>query len=119
MNFLNHIAPIKIIFTLFALFAWSRAFLSFRQKRFNTKELIFWTFVWAMAVIIVFIPGKSDVLAHLLGIGRGFDAMIFIAIVALFYIVYRLYVKSNENEQIITSLVRKIALMDLKKSKKK
>jgi hypothetical protein len=41
---------------------------------------------------------------------RGFDAMIFIAIIALFYAVYRLYIKANETEQEITEIVRQIAL---------
>lgn len=119
MNFLIHLTPIKIFFTIFALFAWSRAFLQFRAKFMNMKEITFWTFVWAFAIIVVvFIPGKTTLLAHLLGIERGFDAMIFIAVIALLYAVYRLYVKSNENEKIITDLVRQLALKNIEKSSK-
>lgn len=48
---------------------------------------------------------------------RGFDALSFIGIVTLFYIVYRLYIKANENEQVITEFVRRLALKDISKKK--
>jgi len=106
------IAPIKILFTVFVLFAWSRAFLKFRHKSMNSKEIVFWTILWVSITIAIYIPGKTTLLAHLLGMGRGFDAMILIGMITLFYIVYRLYTKVNENEQVITELVRQIALRD-------
>ena len=109
-DFIVSISLIKILLTLFALFAWSRALLRFRDKAINFKELAFWTLVWAFTIIIVFIPGKATVFAQLLGVGRGFDAMVFIAIIALFYAIYRLYVKTNEMEQEMTKLVRQISL---------
>ena len=104
------ISPIEIILTIFALFAWSRAILRFRIKMISQKEFIFWTIVWLSAIMIVFIPGKTTALALLLGMKRGLDAMVFIAIIVLFYTVYRLYVKVNETEIEITKLVRQIAL---------
>lgn len=104
------LSPIKIILTLFAIFAWSRAFLRFKEKTINFKELAFWTLVWVATIAIVYLPGKATVLAKLLGVGRGFDAMVFIAIISLFYAVYRLYVRSNEQEQELTRLIREIAL---------
>jgi hypothetical protein len=113
------IAPIKVIFTIFVIFAWSRAFLKFRNKSMNAKEIVFWTILWVSITVAIFIPGKTTVLAHLLGMDRGFDAMILIAVIALFYAVYRLYTKANENEQVITELVRQIALKDGTSKKRK
>lgn len=104
------ISPIKIIFTLFALFAWSRAFLQFRNKLMNVKEFSFWSLLWLGLIILIFLPGKTTLMARVLGMNRGLDAMFFIAVVALFYSVYRLYSKSNESEREITALIRKIAL---------
>jgi hypothetical protein len=51
--------------------------------------------------------------------GRGFDALAFIAIIALFYAVYRLYSKTNDLEREITELVRQISLRHQIKKKKK
>lgn len=113
-------SPIQILFTLFALFAWSRAILRFRAKQMNQKELAFWSILWLAMIAVVLIPGKTTYLANLLGMGRGFDAMIFIGIIILFYAVYRLYIKANETEQEITEIVRQLALrLDTKKGRAK
>jgi hypothetical protein len=109
-RFLTLITPIRIILTIFALFAWTRVVLRFRDRAVNFKELAFWTLVWLGAIIIIFVPYKTTILAHLLGMERGFDAMALIAIMILFYAVYRLYIKTNETEQEITRLIRQIAL---------
>jgi len=106
------IASVKIIFTLFALFAWSRAILRFQKKLMNAKELVFWSVLWIGLTIFVYIPGKSDLLAKILGMNRGLDAMFFIGIVALFYSNYRLYAKITEHEKEMTNLVRQLALKE-------
>jgi|GEM_PF-258567 len=114
------LSPIKILFSVFALFAWSRAVLRFRAKQMNQKELAFWSFLWLAMIVVVLIPEKTTTLAELLGMERGFDAMTFIAIIALFYSVYRLYIKSNEVDQEITRIVRETALrLDVKKGQAK
>lgn len=107
-------SPIRILLTIFAIFAWTRVVLRFRDKLVNAKELAFWSIIWISAIVIVFIPGKTTALAKILGMGRGFDAMMFMAVIALFYAVYRLYIKMNETDQEITKLVRQIALRDQK-----
>ena len=58
MTFLNSnlsitplsIALIKILFTLFAIFAWSRALIRFYSKDLNIKELIFWLAILSLGV---------------------------------------------------------------------
>ncbi len=118
-NIFHGLALVKTLFTIFALFAWSRAVIRFYAKDLNIKELIFWTLVWLLMIVLVFIPGKTNFFARLLGIDRGNDAMFFLAIVALFYATYRLYVKSNESEKEITRLVRALALKNVFKKKGK
>ncbi|MBM2820497.1 MAG: hypothetical protein HW405_257 [Candidatus Berkelbacteria bacterium] len=117
LNFLGGLALIKIIFTLFAVFAWSRAVIRFYTKDLNLKELFFWSLLWALMIVLVFVPGKTNFLAKMLGMERGNDAMFFLGIVALFYASYRLYVKSNEQEKEITRLVRALALKNIRKQK--
>lgn len=117
MNIHLSLALIKIFFTLFALFAWSRAVIRFYSKDLNLKELIFWSLLWVGMIVLVFIPGKTNFLAKVLGMERGNDAMFFLAIVALFYASYRLYVKANEQEKEITKLVRSLALKNVRRHK--
>ena len=119
MHFFGGLALVKILFTIFAIFAWSRAIIRFNSKDLNFKELIFWSLIWIVMIVLVFIPGKTNFLAKMIGMDRGNDAMFFLAIVALFYTSYRLYVKSNEHEKEMTRLVRNLALKNIKKNKKK
>lgn len=119
MQIFGGLALVKILFTLFAVFAFSRAIIRFNSKDLNFKELIFWSLIWLSMIVLVFIPGKTNFLAKTIGMERGNDAMFFLAIVALFYASYRLYVKSNEHEKEITRLVRNLALKNVKKEKEK
>ena len=115
MNIFGGLALIKIFLTLFALFAWSRVLIRFRAKDLNIKEMIFWSVVWVSIVVLVYIPGKTNFVAKLIGMDRGNDAMFFLAIVGLLYATYRLYVKINEQDKEITKLVRALALKNVKK----
>lgn len=118
LHLFSSLALVKILFTLFALFAWSRALIRFYAKDLNLKELVFWSMLWILLIVLVFVPGKTNFLAKILGMERGNDAMFFLGIVALFYASYRLYVKSNEQEKEITKLVRALALKNVKPAKK-
>lgn len=118
MHILGGLALVKILFTAFALFAWSRAIIRFYSKDLNLKELVFWSVLWIAMIVLVFLPGKTNFLAKVLGMERGNDAMFFLGIIALFYALYRLYVKSNEQEKEITKLVRALALRNVRRKSK-
>jgi len=106
---------IQIIIVLFALFAWSRAFLRFREGKLTRNELIFWSIGWLLVIIIVLLPGTTNILARTFGVGRGADVVVYISIIVLFYLIFKLYVKLDSLEKDITKIVREIALERKKK----
>ena len=63
-----------------------------------------------MVVVLVFLPNTTQILADILGVGRGADLVVYLAIMALFYLQFKLFVKIESVEQEISTLVRKIAL---------
>lgn len=71
-----------------------------------------WLIFWILVVVVVFLPQTTQMLADVLGVGRGVDVVIYIALVALFFLVFKLFVKLESVEQEISQLVRKIALDD-------
>jgi len=95
---------IGIIISLFALFALSRVLLRTRDNSISFRESIFWIIIWVIIVWLTLFPQITDKLSRLVGIGRGIDTAFFIAIILLFYIVFRLYVKIDELDKDITSL---------------
>lgn len=103
---------LKFIVTLFVLFAVSRVILRYRDGSMGIGGAVLWTLVWLGVEVLIWIPKTTDVFAQKIGIGRGADALLFFSIVALFYGLFRVYVKMENIEHEITSLVRAIALRE-------
>lgn len=101
---------IKILITIFVAFAVSRVYLRYRDKSFGIFALVFWSLIWGVVLFFAWLPRSSDAIARILGVGRGVEALLAIAVVGLFYAVFRLYVKLEWIEHEITTFVRKIAL---------
>ncbi len=57
-------------------------------------------------------PQVASWLAIALGVGRGADAIVYVALLALFYILFRIFTRIERIERNITSMVREIALRD-------
>ncbi len=112
----------QLLFSIFILFAISRAILRFKEGKVSFLALIGWVFLWMWVGIIIWIPGVTTHIAKILGIGRGADLIIYGSIVTLFYLIFRIYVKIEDIERQITQIARKIALQKVstvKKSKTK
>ena len=105
----------QILIALFALFAITRVVVRARARDIPTVWAIIWTLVWLGAVVVSVLPQTTDLLAARVGIGRGADLLVYISILALFYLVFRLVVKIESMQQETTKLVRSIALKDLDK----
>ena len=104
---------IQIVLIAFAAFAISRVVLRFRRGGMPLWQLAAWTFFWAMAIVVVLRPETASALARVLGVGRGADVIVYLAVVAAFYLIFRLFAKLEDVERQITRLVRDEALRDL------
>ncbi|PIN86275.1 hypothetical protein COV19_05700 [Candidatus Woesearchaeota archaeon CG10_big_fil_rev_8_21_14_0_10_44_13] len=109
----------KIIVVLFVLFAWSRVFLRFRDRKVSRWEFAFWSLMWIGALVVLFMPAITRPIANLLQIGRGIDVVVYLSIILLFYLVFRIYVKLEEVEQEITKVVSEVSLKKGRGSKGK
>lgn len=109
---------LKIIGVIFIFFVGSRVILRFKDKSISRREFIFWIFLWTGVAILIFNPNISDYAAKFLGIGRGADTIFFLSIVALFYLLFRLYVKIDRLDRDITDLTVKTSKQLRDKEKK-
>ena len=105
----------QIFLSIFLFFALSRVFLRLKSGELTTFSFFFWCFVFGTAIILVLFPGLSGKVAATLGIGRGVDVVIYVSIVLLFYLVFRLYIYLEDLKREITQLISNIALKDDKK----
>ncbi len=102
--------PIQIIVIIFAVFAWSRAVLRFKDGKITLGELVLWSVIWTAVLVVAIIPGLTSSVAGLVGIKRGIDVAVYFSIIILFYLIFRLYVKAETQQHEITKLVRELAL---------
>lgn len=101
----------QIIILVFVLFALSRVFLRWKAHEFGWREALFWTVIWIGVTVVVLIPSTVNVLSRALGLGGDpINALIYLSIVALFYLMYRIHVKQEKINHDLTMLVRTISL---------
>ena len=104
---------IQLFILVFALFAITRTIFQFRQGVLTIAWLLFWIVFWIIAGFVAVLPQTTDVVARFVGVGRGADVVIYFSLVALFYLIFRVYVKIEQVEGEITRLVRKLAMDDI------
>ncbi|MBI4592271.1 DUF2304 family protein [Candidatus Uhrbacteria bacterium] len=109
---------IQILIIVFALFAVTRTVLQFTNGAVTRRWLLFWILFWMVAGIVAALPQTADAVARVVGVGRGADAVIYVSLVVIFYLIFRLYVKIEQVESEITRLVRKLAIDELDNTKK-
>mgnify|MGYP001612476325 FL=1 len=104
---------IQVLIIVFALFAITRTILQFKRGAVTRTWLLFWILFWLVAGIVAALPQTADAVARIVGVGRGADVVIYASLIAIFYLIFRLYVKIEQVESEITRLVRKLSLDDL------
>ena len=107
---------IQILIIIFALFAFSRSVLRIKEKSITKYEFLFWSAIWVIVIIVASLPSITDFFTKPLGIARGIDVAIYISIILLFYLNFRLYVKTEQNNQELTKIVRELAKEKLNQS---
>jgi len=105
---------IKILISIFIMFAASRVYLRYKDGAVGKFGITFWLILWIGVGFFTWWPKLSDKIANSVGVERGIDALIYISIVALFYAVFRIYIKLEFIERELTSLVRNMAIKEEK-----
>jgi small membrane protein len=108
--------PAQSLLLAFVLAALAKVLHSYKQRRMAPLDFLFWGLVWIGTASMIIFPDTTSLLAHLLGIGRGVDLIVYLSLLISFYLIFRLYVALARLEQAITALVRAIALEQLPES---
>lgn len=88
-----------------------RVVLQYKQKKRLYTSTFFWIIFWTAVTALAFLPDKISLpLAKLLGIKNNVNAVIFVALLFMFSIVFYLSAVVEKMERQITELVRKLAL---------
>ena len=101
----------QIIALIVIAFFLSRLFWQKQKKQVNANEFIFWLIFWILAATAIISLKWIDKLVANLGFsGSGIDILFYIAVIILFYLIFKLRLRLVKIEKDITKLVRNIAI---------
>ncbi len=109
----------QVLAVLFALFALSRVVLRLKDGKITWPEFSFWTVLWIAVIVVAVNPDLTFIISDFLGIERGVDVAIYVSVIVLFYMMFRMLVKMEMLEQEITKSVRHDAISKGGKRKKR
>lgn len=105
---------LKILITVFIVFILSRLFRQRQNNKISLAALVFWFLLWLAVLVVFWQPESASYLANLLGIGRGADLIVYLSVVVIFYLLFRVFIRLNKIDSEITKLTRKDALKNVK-----
>jgi len=100
------------IFALFfiALFVW-RLFEQKKKGKLNKNEFYFWLIFWCLGALAIIFIRQIDSFVQLLGFsGSGINFLLYITVMILFYLVFKLRLYIAKLDSNLTEMARKIAL---------
>ena len=100
---------LSFVFAASLWLVWRR----YRQQAVGRLIALLWTLGALGGFVLAWYPDTATMVAHLVGIGRGADLVVYLGIVLLFVLVFQLHVSHVRLERQLTKLVRKEALRDL------
>jgi hypothetical protein len=107
----------QIVLIIACLVGMIAAVLRFKRGETGIGGLLIWIFFWAAAGVVVIWPDATFYFSRKLGIGRGADLVVYVAIVLLFFAVFRLVVVQEKQRREITRLTRLLSLKDAEDKK--
>lgn len=101
---------LQIIITLFTILVLSKLFRQRQQNKITLAAFFSWLLLWLFVLVVFWQPDTTSYLANLLGIGRGVDLVVYLSILIIFYLLFKIFVRLNKLDSDLTKLVRAEAL---------
>lgn len=100
-----------ILLVIIALLCW-RLWHKYHRRAISQLEFIAWLAAWLAAAVLVVRPEVASYLAYLTGVGRGSDLVIYIGLILVFYLIFRIFVRLEKYDRDLSVMVRKMAQRD-------
>ncbi|MBN1376941.1 DUF2304 family protein [Candidatus Woesearchaeota archaeon] len=101
---------IQVLVIIFAVYLIVKVIFNFKREKISLSEFIFWEILWILLIILAVFPRNFNTIAEKIGVSSIFNLIVYISIILLFFLIYKLYIKSEEQREEITKLVREITL---------
>lgn len=104
---------IQFILILVIVLIVFRLIYKLKIKDIGLGQFFGWLAVWLIAIFIIWYPEVTTYLATRVGIGRGVDLVIYVSIIVIFYLMFKLLLKIEKIEKQITQIVRYDSLKNI------
>jgi hypothetical protein len=110
------ITTLSLILLIFSLYSIGERSIRFFRKEQNQSvfKLVATIFIWGGISYIAFFPIRVRQFSERLGFGDNLNTLIFFGFIVVFFILFRLLSILEKNERLLTEIIRKEALKDLK-----
>jgi small membrane protein len=105
---------LQILVTIFIVFILLKLFLQKQKNKISPLAFFIWLFLWLVVLIVFWLPDTTSYLAAWLGIGRGADLVVYVSILLIFYMIFKIFIRLNKIEDEITRVVREDAIKNAK-----
>lgn len=105
-------AIIQTVLVILFVLAVINTIIRYFKRDVNLSGLILWLLFWTAASGVVLWPDATFYFSKKMGIGRGADLIVYLALVLLFFLVFRLMLKVEKQKREITILARLVSLKD-------
>ncbi len=106
---------IQIILLLIAVFMLGKAWDKFKRKQISQFSFGVWIIFYLIFVVVVAYPHSTTYIAHIVGIGRGADLVMYAAFILIFYTLFNIFIRLKELDKNITIITRHLSLKDAEK----
>lgn len=101
----------QLVALIIILFFIVRLLVQKKRNQIGSNEFIFWLIFWIVSMVVISALKLIDSLVADLGFsGSGIEVILYISVVVLFYLIFRLRIKLEKLERDITRIVREIAI---------
>ncbi len=105
-------ATIQIILLISILFIIGRVILQYHKKKIDARLFIGWLVLWVSGAFIVIVPDSVNSIADIVGVSRGADVVIYISLILIFFLFFKIYQRIISLEKDIVKIVRALSLKD-------
>lgn len=108
---------IKYVALILTLLVVTKSYLAYRARQESITMFLFWSLTWIGIIAIAFYP---EIISRVFGERRlGVGSFLGMALVFVYYVLYRVYVKADRLEKQLHDIVRGLALKEQRGSTKK
>lgn len=101
---------IQIIGVVLAVIALAATIYRLYSQAMSLMQFVLWGIIWVSLLLTAVFPRYVINMGESLGIDKFLNAMVYLSIIVLLYLVFKLYLKIDRTEKEITALVREMAI---------